>query len=140
MSNLTSSWDNSRKLLFEAALSCEALPSPDCCRMCLKGTVRVRCMDCAVGFMCPSCDEKVHQFLPFHNRDGYLNGYFQAIPPTITLDDNGTMQTTCKSTIKWIGVNESDIHVLFNTYNNYNGAKVPLPCYRIVIYKHHVVT
>ena len=97
-------------------------------------------MECTVGFMCPSCDEKVHQFLPFHNRDGYLNGYFQAIPPTITVDDNGTMQTTCKSTIKWIGVNESDIHVLFNTYNNYNGAKVPLPCYRIVIYKHHVVT
>ena len=43
-------------------------------------------------------------------------GYFQAIPPTITLDDNGTMQTTCKFTVKWIGVNESDI--LFNTYNN----------------------
>jgi len=99
MSNLPSRWDSSRKLLFEAVLSYEGLPSPDCCQMCLEGAVLVRCTECAVSFMCPSCDEKVHQFLPFHNRDGYLNGYFQSIPPTVTLDENGTMQTTCKYTI-----------------------------------------
>ena len=100
MSNLPSRWDSSRKLLFEAVLSYEGLPSPDCCQMCLEGAVLVRCTECAVSFMCPSCDEKVHQFFPFHNRDGYLKGNFQSIPPAVKLDENGTMQTTCKYTIE----------------------------------------
>ena len=37
-------------------------------------------------FMCSSCDEKVHQGLLFHNRDAFVNGYFNAIPPTVVID------------------------------------------------------
>ena len=100
MSHLTSSWDSSRKQLFEAVLSCEGLPSPDCCNICSEGKVRVRCMECPVKFMCPSCDDKAHQFLPFHNRDGYVNGHFHAIPPTLAVHENGSMQTIRKYAMK----------------------------------------
>lgn len=93
MSYLTSNWDSSRKQLIEAVLSCKGLPSPNYCNLCFKGQVRLRCMECPIKFMCSSCDEKAHQFLPSHNRDGYITGYFQAIPPTTAVDENGIRQS-----------------------------------------------
>ena len=63
---LTSRWDNVRKQLIEAVLSCEGLPSPDICSICLE--VCIRCIECPKQFMCHSCDENVHKFLPFHDR------------------------------------------------------------------------
>ena len=44
---------------------------------------------CPKKFFCPSCDQDVHSLLPFHDRDGYVNGFFQAIPPTVTIDESG---------------------------------------------------
>lgn len=92
MFNLTSSWDNVRKQLIEAVLSCEGLPSPDVCSICLEGKVCIRCIECPKQFMCQSCDEMVHESLPFHDRDAYVNGYFQAIPPTVGVDEKGYRQ------------------------------------------------
>ena len=89
MTNLSSNWDSARKLLMEAVLSCESLPSPEQCQACLSGNVLIRCHDCPKKFFCPSCDNKIHALLPFHNRDGYVNGFFEAIPPTVTVDENG---------------------------------------------------
>ena len=60
MVNLSTNWDNIRKLLLEAVLSCEGLPSPNRCHMCLEGKVRIRCHDCPKKFFCPSCDQDVH--------------------------------------------------------------------------------
>ena len=96
MLNLSSNWDNTRKLLLEAVLSSESLPLPDHCRTCFENKVRVRCNECPNKFFCPSCDEKVHSLLPFHNRGGYVNGYFEAIPPTTTVDENGFKQSIGK--------------------------------------------
>ena len=39
MSNLTMKWDSSRKLLLDAVLSCEGLPSPNICPHCCEGKV-----------------------------------------------------------------------------------------------------
>ena len=89
MVNLSTNWDNIRKLLLEAVLSCEGLPSPNRCHMCLEGKACIRCHDCPKKFFCPSCDQDVHSLLPFHDRDGYVNGFFQAIPPTVTIDESG---------------------------------------------------
>ena len=50
MMNLTSSWDSSRKQLFEAVLAFKSLPSPNCCNLCFKGKVQVRCAECPVKF------------------------------------------------------------------------------------------
>lgn len=81
MFNLTSSWDNVRKQLIEAVLSCEASPLQTFAAFVWKAK-----------FMCQSCDEKVHKSLPFHDRDAYVNGYFQAIPPTVGVDEKGYRQ------------------------------------------------
>ena len=89
MSNLTMKWDSSRKCLLEAVLSCEGLPSPNICPHCCEGKVLIRCSDCPKRFYCPSCDRKVHSSLPFHGREGFVNGFFEAIPPTITIGENG---------------------------------------------------
>ena len=40
MVNLSSSWDNNQKLLLEALLNCESLPSPDHCPICLEGSTQ----------------------------------------------------------------------------------------------------
>lgn len=96
MVNLSTNWDNIRKLLLEAVLSCEGLPSPNRCHMCLEGKVRIRCHDCSKKFFCPSCDQDVHSLLPFHDRDGYVNGFFQAIPPTVTIDESGIKRIVAK--------------------------------------------
>lgn len=96
MSNLTANWDSSRKLLLEAMLAGECLPSPDNCAGCLGRTVRIRCHDCPKRFFCPSCDDEIHSSLPYHSRDGYVNGYFEAIPPTVTVDENGDKQNIGK--------------------------------------------
>ena len=92
--NLTSSWDSSRKQLFEAVLAFRSLPSPNCCNLCFKGKVQVRCAECPVKFMCSSCDEKVHQVLLFPQQNAYVNGYFHATPSTVVIDEKGNMQTT----------------------------------------------
>ena len=102
MMNLTSSWDSSRKQLFEAVLAFKSLPSPNCCNLCFKGKVQVRCVECVVKFMCSSCDEKEHQVLPFHNRDGYVNGYFHGIPPTVVIDEKGNMQAVGKLNMLYV--------------------------------------
>ena len=92
MNLLSSSWDNARQLLFEAVLSCEGIPSPYHCRICLQRKVSVRCTDCPKKFFCLSCDGKVHSLLPFHSRESYLSGNFKAIPPTLTVDEKGLKQ------------------------------------------------
>lgn len=99
MSNLTSSWDNIRKQLIEAVLSCEGRPSPDICSICLEGKVCIRFMECPKQFMCHTCSEKVHKSLPFHDRDTYVNGYFHAIPPTVGVDGKGYHQIIGNFTI-----------------------------------------
>ena len=100
MVNLSSSWDNNRKLLLEALLNCESLPSPDHCGICLEGKTLIRCHDCPKKFFCSLCDGNVHSLLPFHNRDGFVGGFFQAIPPTVTIDENGVKQNIGKQISK----------------------------------------
>ena len=102
MMNLTSSCYSSRKQLFEAVLAFKSPPSPNCCNLCFKGKLQVRCAECPVKFMCSSCDEKVHQGLLFHNRDAFVNGYFNSIPPTVVIDEKGNMQTTGKVNMLYV--------------------------------------
>ena len=96
MSHLSSNWDSTRKLLLEAVLSCESLPFPEQCQACFSGKVSIRCHDCPKKFFCPSCDNNIHSSLPFHNRDGYVDGFFEAIPPTVSVDENGDKQNIGK--------------------------------------------
>lgn len=114
MVNLSSSWDNNRNLLLEALLNLESLPSPDHCQICLEEKTLIRCHDCPKTFSCPSCDENVHSFLPFHNRDGFVDGFFQAIPPMVIIDKNGVKQNIGKQISKGknITLKTATVHVL----------------------------
>ena len=114
MVDFSSSWDNNRKLLLEALLNLESLPSPDHCQICLKEKTLIRCHDCPKQFFCSSCDVNVYSLLPFHNRDGFADGFFQAIPPTVIIDENGVKQNIGKqlSKRKNITLKTATVHVL----------------------------
>ena len=114
MVDLSSSWDNNRKLLLEALLNLESLPSPDNCPICLEEKTLMRCHDCPKKFFCSSCDVNVHSLLPFHNRDGFFDGFFRAIPPTVIIDENGVKQNIGKqlSKRKNITLKTAIVHVL----------------------------
>ena len=100
MVNLPSSWDNNQKLLLEALRNCDSLPSLDHCRICLEGNTLTRCHDCPKKFFCSPCDGTMHCLLPFHNRNGFVVGVFQAIPPTVIIDKNGVKQNIGKQISK----------------------------------------
>ena len=114
MVNLSSSWDNNRNLLLEALLNLESLPSPDHCPICLEEKTLMRCHDCPKKFFCSSCDVNVHSLLPFHNRDGFVDGFFQAIPPMVIIDKNGVKQNIGKQISKGknITLKTATVHVL----------------------------
>ena len=106
MSHLSSNWDSTRKLLLlEAVLSCESLPFPEQCQACFSGKVSIRCHD---------CHKNIHSSLPFHNRDGYVDGFFEAIPPTVSVDENGDKQNIGKYFLttrpKDISLIQSEVH------------------------------
>ena len=114
MVNLSSSWDNNRNLLLEALLNLESLPSPDHCQICLEEKTLIRCHDYPNKFFCSSCDVNVHSLLPFHNRDGFVDGFFQAILPTVIIDENGVKQNIGKQICKRknITLKTATVHVL----------------------------
>ena len=94
MMNLTSSWDSSRKKLFEAVLAFKSLPLPIAATCVLKG----RCKYDVQSAQWNSCAHPVMKryirFCFFHNRKAYVNGYFHATPSTVVIDEKGNMQTT----------------------------------------------
>ena len=63
MSNLTTNWDSSWKLLLEAVLNCEGLRSPNICPHCCEEKVLIRCSNCPKRFYCPSCDRYIRPCL-----------------------------------------------------------------------------
>ena len=114
MVNLSWSLDNNRKLLLEALLNRESFPSPDHCQICLEEKTLIRYHDCPKQFCCSSCDVNEHSLLPFHNRDGFVDGFFQAIPPTEIIDEHGVKQNISKqiSNRKNITLKTVTVHVL----------------------------
>nr|XP_045618164.1 uncharacterized protein LOC123770371 [Procambarus clarkii] len=49
----------------------------------------IKCEDCHRLF-CYHCDMKKHFLNPFHDRFSWASGYYEALPPTVTVDLNGT--------------------------------------------------
>ena len=114
MVNLSWSLDNNRKLLLEALLNRESFPSPDHCQIYLEEKTLIRCHDGPKKFCCSSCDVNVHSLSPFHYRDGFVDGFFQAFPPTVIIDENGVKQNIGKqiSKRKNITLKTVTVHVL----------------------------
>ena len=61
------------------------------CELCGVGEAIIRCEDCyKTKHLCVSCDITVHAKHPLHDRQGALNGIFQAIPPNLVFDSTCT--------------------------------------------------
>ncbi|XP_069176403.1 uncharacterized protein [Procambarus clarkii] len=83
------SWEESRSVLFEWEVSRHAVPVED--TKCFKCRIEasIKCEDCHRLF-CYHCDMKKHFLNPFHDRFSWASGYYEALPPTVTVDLNGT--------------------------------------------------
>ncbi|XP_069176683.1 uncharacterized protein [Procambarus clarkii] len=83
------SWEESRSVLFEWEVCRHAVPVED--TKCFKCMIEasIKCEDCHRLF-CYHCDMKKHFLNPFHDRFSWASGYYEALPPTVTVDLNGT--------------------------------------------------
>jgi hypothetical protein len=70
----------------EAKLCQAYLPDVVCSR-CKQSTAILRCCDCGpCNLLCGDCDREVHWLHPLHDREVWKDGFFQYIPPHITID------------------------------------------------------
>ncbi|KAJ8337424.1 hypothetical protein SKAU_G00386440 [Synaphobranchus kaupii] len=84
-------WEAARHYLLDSKFAAAEVKRSQC-HYCERGAV-IRCLDCLPRqFFCGECDIAHHQqHHVLHNRDSMLQGFFQAIPPTVrvTKDSNG---------------------------------------------------
>ena len=97
MENINVNWDASRPVIFKAMLSTEA-ENCQVCSICQSKTGIVRCAQCLKGqqWLCGDCDVLQHEALPFHDREAFLCGHFQFIPPTTGVTGDGNLITIGK--------------------------------------------
>ena len=93
MQSVESAWEGSRAAIFNALLVSHAIPSSDsACFICGSNAAVIRCHQCGPRLlMCSSCDNEVHVKKPLHDRDVWMNGFFQEIPPTTIVNDDGSL-------------------------------------------------
>lgn len=96
MLSLSENWEGCRQKLFETVLKQERSPVLDKCNSCNSSSAIIRCYDCNMLY-CSSCDENFHQGHPFHDREAFVDGFFQPIPPTCVVDESGFFKTVCES-------------------------------------------
>ena len=93
MQSVESAWEGSQAAIFNALLVSHAIPSSDsACFICGNNAAVIRCLQCGPRLlMCSSCDNEVHVKKPLHDRDVWMNGFFQEIPPTTIVNDDGSL-------------------------------------------------
>ena len=85
--NLEENWANSRSHLLHSLMFRETVPvNVNCCKCRLQKSV-VHCTTCS-KLMCSECDSKVHSKYAFHNRQAWLNGYYEGIPNNHSVVDD----------------------------------------------------
>ena len=99
MQSVESAWESSRAEIFNALLVRHAIPSSDsACFICGSNAAVIRCHQCGPRLlMCSSCDNEVRVKKPLHDRDVWMNGFFQEIPPTTIVIDPLDLQVCVKS-------------------------------------------
>ena len=88
---LNESWAESRASLYETLLKVNlAVKEETKCMKCLEEPAVLRCNECSgTKYLCGSCDQNLHELLPFHDRDAVINGHYQPIPPTLSKNSSG---------------------------------------------------
>ena len=85
---LHSNWETNRPGLFANIVCCQAPPAPNqLCSICQVLPAVLRCIECGMQqFLCTSCDDRTHEKCPTHDRQAWINGYYQYILPTQTVN------------------------------------------------------
>lgn len=85
MANIDS-WESTRPVIMTNVLQRYAVQTTNC-HQCSNQQAAIRCHDCQTKtLLCSNCDLTVHSECPFHDRQGVINGFYQAIPPTVAID------------------------------------------------------
>eukprot|EP00794_Sanderia_malayensis_P016313 gene16313-17957_t len=86
--NLEGNWANARKDLFHALLLRNSIPEKHavCCKCNLNEAV-IKCQECR-KFLCSECDGILHNQCPFHNRNVWINGFYEGIKNNETVFDS----------------------------------------------------
>ena len=98
MSNVNVSWEFSRPRLMKAMLHVQA-QNEKICSLCGERPALVRrnqCFGDRLQNICGSCDLGHHQLLPFHDREVFHSGYYEFVPLTTGINDDGSMITISK--------------------------------------------
>ena len=89
MANIES-WESMRPVLMENVLQGYAIQSTNC-HLCSNTQAVIKCHDCSqTKLLCEICDTTVHAELPLHDRQGAINGFYQAISPIVAFDSTCT--------------------------------------------------
>lgn len=88
---LNENWDSCRSEIFEVLVSEEASLGNEFCCLCLKQDCKIRCYSCFGKRFCGACDLIAHEHNQFHDRDVFVSGFFQAVPPTTSINDDGDL-------------------------------------------------
>ena len=91
----STSWVESCACLWETILKANfAVKEDTLCMKCREEPAVIRCNECFTAkYLCGSCDQKVHELLPYHNRDAVVNGHYEPIPPTLSKNYSGEWVT-----------------------------------------------
>ena len=86
-------WENSRPAIFAAVLQSHATPTSEtCCSNCRNDTAIVRSLHCGPSvLLCNSCDEASHKMKPLHDREIWIDGFYQPLTPTETVLLDGSL-------------------------------------------------
>lgn len=86
--HLEENWVNSRNVLFNCLLLKECIPESGigCCKCGINLAV-IRCEACR-ELLCSDCDNEIHCRSPFHDREMWLNGFYQGISNNHTVIDD----------------------------------------------------
>ena len=93
MQAVEANWESNRESLFSALLKSHMVPSRDAiCFFRNKKNAVIRCHQCGPRvLMCSNCDERIHEQKPLHDRDVWMNGFFQEISPTDAVLEDGSL-------------------------------------------------
>ena len=88
---LAESWVESRAIICKAMLlSTFAIPEDNMCSRCSQSVAVVRCHQCSSAkHLCSDCDQILHDYWPFHDRDAVVNDHYIPILATTSKSSDG---------------------------------------------------
>ena len=88
---LNESWIESRSKIFKLLLQANfAVQEGGICQRCLEEVAMIKCNECsAIKYLCHGCDNSIHDYLPFHDRDAIINGHYVPIAATSSMNNKG---------------------------------------------------